>query len=1763
VSAEFTVRGVEVGFATDDGFADLYGADVGLRDTQAVRTTGEDRAIGHSVELDGADDDIVELEDVDGIVTFERAGRLVERARSAGLRSATEGDLTAYLDGALRGDQSRLAAVRRYAVSLPKDIARAVEIVDEAVGRELPEGRTRTGLDVDVDVDVDVGMIPGRIPKVVFNLPARLAMRRIVDWVDEPVADDAPAEQRRKRPKTSGLYRVGPDLLLERSGRVEDADRLDAAEPYLLLVHGTFSHTEAAFKQLHGTREWRSILERYPDRVLALEHRTLGLTPAENAVDTARLLPPGARLHLVSHSRGGLVGEALSYCAAQEPVLRAYGDEPHPDLDALPELHRLLSEREVRVERFVRVACPARGTTLASRRLDRWASFLFNVFKLVPVLRETGVAALVKKFLLAMLDQRSDPRVVPGIEAQMPESPFLRTLLGARPLDDGLGSISGDVEGGRLTRRLLVGGADLFYREDHDFVVPTLSMSGGATRKGARTAFFRGTTVHHSAYFANPESRAALDAWLCGRPGQPVAGFAEPPVPRRPRGISRGASAAADALLVPDLFGLELMVGGEPVWPDVAGQARLGPGAALTVEGELAVGDLVAEYDSLRTALDARFTVKAWSYEPRRPLADAGAALAAELRRRLDAAPGRPVHLVTHGAGAFVALGALNTGDLLDRWRGAGGRAVLLSPPLHGSWLVTAHRAGTSELCALLALLDRTSTPATVAQLLAAWPALLDLDRRDPRGRAWRDGLVLTGWARFAAVHGHAANAIRPGGSDGSAAGGAGEDIGPHPRRSGPVSYYADVANSALPSDPDVVAAVVDLLDGRAPVRLSTSAPSGSARPEPLPDAVATLLLPDRDDLVRAAWGGPRPTAERPVLRVSVVHGDVRCSHGAIVVGHQDGTPIAGAERALDQRLGGVLNRRIGLNAYPGPLGTSEVFGTADSGPTAVVIGLGDAGDLTPAALTAAVTRGVLRLAATYLDRYGRDDVPVRLALSPVLVGTSLIPPMPVDNAVASLVTGARHANRRLRDIGEPLVVEALEITEIYEERAIEAVHALGRLHLAPNPEADDEVVVHDLVVDGVGGRPGSPRSDYQEGVWRTVRIVTADPGSNPSPDTELVDLTFTSIGRSARAEQRVNTGQRKLIDALVAEAIGNPATDDQLFNTLYEMLVPNALKGQGYGGENLMVVVDEQAASLPLEMLATRTQGGDVRPLAVEAGVIRRLETRGPDTLTRQSAGRSALVIGDPPGTGYRRLDAAREEALRVKEVLERNDYKVTAIIREDADNDRPRVVEILNALFRRSYRIVHVAGHGNYAPDDPARSGVAIGPDTYLTALEIAKMRTAPDLVFLNCCHLGAIRPRRLHGEAPVRADRLASSVSRQLIENGVRAVVAAGWAVDDLAAADFADTLYGRLLAGDDLGSAAHLARRLVHDRHRSLNTWGAYQVYGPPAMRLDLRSTSTAAEHRPVGRREFRDALDALATRAERTDTDATTDLKDALSKLLAQVPAEWRRRRELAMLGELWATLAVYDRAVEALEKVQRDWSAVARLKDLEKLANVKAKWAVQLTIEGSADPAAPSPGKLLKEADDIVKRLIGLEPTPERLSLRGSVARRQARCATTPADLTAALERARSAYRQAAALQEKQTGQVNLYAALNAALLQWQVASREPGDTPIDPEFAAALRHQHEQAAPGPAPDFWSRATGADLALAEALFLRQLPDDTETVAEQYRAAFAYSSSSERTSVLEHIEMIEAALPADSGAVGKALSELRARLQDWRPAPVAR
>ncbi|MFS8097898.1 CHAT domain-containing protein [Lentzea alba] len=1717
---ELIVHGKRVDSPKGDEFAELYGNDFESYQTRGeIKVAGVRNADAEFVGLDGASDDVIEVVDTDGVVSFHRADRLAEAARDT--------EITDYLESETRsrGSSAGLASVRRVEVTLPPEVAANLRVVDQAVGVDID----RSGL-----VDDALGVVANPIA----TWTARKAMREVVEWIDKPVGVDAPEKVWRRKPKPRGVYKVDDKLQLHPKALL-DAEVPSSDKPYLVLLHGTFSHTEGAFGALRDTPEWLELVKTYEGRILAVEHATLSMSPVENALQAAEFLPAGTPLHLVSHSRGGLVGEVLSYASKQPPNLNPYKPDSqpvdpesrHPDLKALPKLHERLTERKITVERFVRVACPARGTTLASHRLDKWGSFLFNAFNLVPGLSETGIAFLIKKFLMTVLEQRTDPRIVPGIEAMMPEAPFLRMLLTATRLDDGLGSIAGDVQGSGIRRNLLVRGMNLFFREDHDFVVPTSSMSGGARRKAQRTASFRGTTVSHGKYFSNSDSRQALLGWLKATSGQSVALFEDPTITTTtPRHRDEAlVEKNTKVIVVPDLLGSRIKVGEVETWPDVAELASCGVPKSL--DGQ--PNGLVNAYGMLADTLATPHEVLPFSYAPTEsPVERLTGLLAAQV------AQDKPVHVVAHGLGALLVLEALRDDDLRKAWRGKGGRAVLLGPPLQGSWLAKARLAGRDEFTAALALLSGAES-AEIGQQMARWPLMELLKPRETPDTA--------DWTGITAVYGSAeltASGVKDGDFTCSTGGDGFAMPTPVP---GLPTLYAVVPHADLPGDRDVAACVLNLLEGKTPAKLLNSPPAVTIDARTMPESRGRLLLPTDAEIVRMAWGGGSRTSDRQVLRVCVMHGDLGSVQDPVLVGHQDGTPVGGAEKALDTRLKGALIRRLELRQYPGPLNTCEVF-EDDKGPAGVVIGIGDAGDLTPRGLTASVIQAVLRLVAESRDRGATEP----LALAAVLVGTALVPAMPVENSLTAIVTGVRQANRRLRDVRSSVFVDELKIVELYEDRAIQATRAAINLAGTLKGDGGTEVVVEGRLLEGEHGTRGMPRPDYHDDTWRTVRIVAAEPGQRVPLAEGLVELTFTSIGRDAGVQQRVSRGQRRVLDELVSEAIDKPVQDHQLFNTLYELLVPNALKEQGYGSEHLSVVVDEQAGVLPLEMLASRSPDEDLLPLAVQVGVLRRLETRTTTEGTRPSSGKAALVIGDPAGTGLKRLPAARREAELVRDVLHSKGYEVTAII-PGADADAGEdVVGILNALFAREYRIIHIAGHGNYDPDDVTRSGVRIGLDTYLGPLEIAKMRTTPDLVFMNCCHLGAMRSRTRGASMP--ADRFASSISRQLVDNGVRAVIAAGWAVDDRAAYAFADRLYDSLLSGRDLGSAVLQARQRVYREFPATNTWGAYQVYGPPAFRLVLRSGQAGRPAAPIAQRELRDRLDELKRRAETCRPNEVPDLAEELQALRDVDPQSWLGGRELSDIGDVWGLLARYDRAMECYEAVLKDWSSAGTLKTLEQLVNVKAKSAVEL-VEQSEKNTPDALGRLA-EAEDLLNWLLERGRTPERLSMLGSLASRRARCSLSTKDgPVAALAAARDAYGEAADLHQAKTGEVYYYPTLNQVVRGLLAHLWNPEQPFVKTDAKKKIADAAKAAREISPSTFWSRVTEADALLARALVADKVAERAARVTAAYEEAFLKSSSRDRATVLENLDIIAKALPGEREQDAAALQEMRKALAE--------
>ena len=269
-----------------------------------------------------------------------------------------------------------------------------------------------------------------------------------------------------------------------------------------------------------------------------------------------------------------------------------------------------------------------------------------------------------------------------------------------------------------------------------------------------------------------------------------------------------------------------------------------------------------------------------------------------------------------------------------------------------------------------------------------------------------------------------------------------------------------------------------------------------------------------------------------------------------------------------------------------------------------------------------------------------------------------------------------------------------------------------------------------------------------------------------------------------------------------------------------------------------------------------------------------------------RQTLAPLAYVIGNPstanffatfpipgakPNDTLESLDGAEREAEIVGETLRRHGYAV-----EQAIGQERKALDVMTALYQRSYRIMHIAAHGIFeqrAVDGRARSGVVLSDGLLLGAAEIGQMEVVPDLVFLNCCHLAKIDAR------PVAYNRLAYSVARELIEIGVRCVVAAGWAVDDDAAYTFAETFYhGMLQDNSQFGDAVFAARRETYRKHGGSITWGAYQAYGDPGWQVSPGSASSGfakSARKFVAPDELLDSIGAVRMKISRH--------RDALSK----------------------------------------------------------------------------------------------------------------------------------------------------------------------------------------------------------------------------------------------------------------------------------------
>lgn len=1621
-----------------------------------------------------------------------------------------------------------------------------------------------------------------------------------------------------------GLYRYTGEGAPASDGAIEE-ELSPQNSPYLILLHGTFSTTQASFSGLlkkdgseDPTNEWRKLYTHYNDQVYGFDHKTLGESPIQNALDLVKLLPRNATLHLVSHSRGGLVGELLCHGPFSEEDIELYTqrkpERPKEEIAALRELSGELRDRDLQIERFVRVAAPGRGTVLASERFDSYLSIILNLIGAIPGLDETLFYPFVKGTILTLVKQRTEPEKVPGLEALMPKSPLVRLLNDPNETTAAdLAVIAGDAQGQGMLGRLGVLASNLFFWEDHDFVVNTRSMYQGVRRKEpGYFAFHQSAKVDHFHYFANPDTRTQTFQWLTRTKTDPVPdGFealTEEKLAELERTRFRG-EAPQDApvvFVIPGLMATHLKRNDARIWLDIGALAdgKLAD-LALTREkdgdGVIAEEVVAANYQALLDFLGKRFQIVTFPYDWRHSVLTEGERLAVEVEaelRRLDG--DRPVHLLAHSQGGLVARAMIAQHP--DTWKQItrrGGQLVMLGTPNLGTYTALQLLTGQAPAAQMLQMLDPAGDADAIARIMRTFPGLIEMlpdvvesniwdvawwdkhatiafEERSAFAKLLRDakqsratlaGAIDVEHMRY--VAGTAAETLTGVRIDGETliyqATAAGDGVVPHRLGllDGVPTWYMDAAHGDLANYQKAFAAIADLLEnGTTNMLHSSSSTRGLGIVAYDVHDTEPILFPTENELAAAATGSSMPTPEREdimTLQLSVAHGSLEHAEMPVAVGHYYGDVMDGAARFLDRRLGGRLATRIRVDLFSGEDGTAEVVLAPAAQPKGgLVIGLGEVGQISAAKLSKGISVAALRYALQVAEDERDGDAGTggwrSAGFNSVLIGTQGGRSLSVDDSISAIVKGAMAANWALYDRGlwNQVRIDRVEFVELYEDIATHAAHIITDLPSRLSGQRSRERIQSlDHLRTIEGGLPGSPAPAYNAGWWRRLQITTPEDEKGKATETsqDAGGLHFVMLTDRARAEETLQATQQKLVDQFIQQTIHEPEYSPDISATLYELLLPNTFKNQSQETGNLVLVLDSASSRYPWEMLTERRQGEDPTPISYRMGILRQLKTSDFRERVQPPRGHNALVIGDPDigkSAGLPRLQGAAEEAEIVRAELEKHGYQVTARIHDNAT-----ALSIMNALFEKEYRVLHIAGHGVYDADHPERSGVVIGDGIYLTAAEIKQLRVVPQIVFLNCCHLAKIDQERGPTDSSVPEtrqawNRLAASISEQLINIGVRAVVAAGWAVDDRAAQAFAQEFYKQILGGSgrQFGEAVHMARQRIYDHEdfKHTNTWGAYQCYGDPGFVLGTQAEGTwVAPPKPVAEHEIIETLEGIYKRARSANAAQKKENLQELTQISQTLRDEWRTGRMLYHLGKCYAELGEFNQAIGCYESaLARESIDVERsdvpFRAVDQLANLQARYAAILQRNPDLSrQVKQDPDALLQEAVRNLEWILTIAETPHRLALLGSAYKRIA-VLRAGDKRTEALHNAENYYGRAHEKYLSEKGGVNPYYSLNWLAFRFlldQLTSNKARSEALklieQSREAGAARHARQ-------PNFWDRIAVPDSALLKALISGALDESVADVQRKYLQQFNLGASArERASVLEHIDFLVAIL----------------------------
>jgi hypothetical protein len=799
--------------------------------------------------------------------------------------------------------------------------------------------------------------------------------------------------------------------------------------------------------------------------------------------------------------------------------------------------------------------------------------------------------------------------------------------------------------------------------------------------------------------------------------------------------------------------------------------------------------------------------------------------------------------------------------------------------------------------------------------------------------------------------------------------------------------FYANATHGALSTESKLFAAIDEILIYGKTLKLQNSLPQIRGIEKDftaVPNQVFDLSEDNvQNTLLGLGQSGERWMSDLPI-QVTVSHGDLIYGRYPVLTGHFEGDGILNGEYAIDKKLNFELSRLLSLGLYPGAIGTHQIVLNRGCGKGdfqgGVIVGLGMTGELTSFQLMNTVEKGVSR----YLticnpsDNYSNDEP---LGISVIAIGNSY-GGLSMDSSVRAIILGIQKANRNILATykGAKKGIEEIEIIELYHDKALSILKSMKSIEA--NQSREFNVVFRGSGMETKIGRQWRiPQENSTD--WWTRITVCEESGfeiRGESPGGKKIKMSLATSGASERIEYMPSNTQ--VLDVLLNQMTHKNQFSPEIAKTMFELLIPFKFKEELKRQNNISWVLDLATAEFPWEMMQEDIQAV---PLCINSGMVRRLASENTRGVISRVTTKSALVIGDPNLYGFMgQLPGARKEGELVVELLRQEKFETESLIFDEAPN-------ILLKLLTKNHKIIHLAGHGLFNYGEDKNTGMVIGNNTFLLPGQLAGMSEVPELVFVNCCYLGQMDTGEEKGSQD--RNRFAANIGTQLIDNGVRAVIVAGWAVDDAAAYDFAKLFYQFMFSGLGFGEAVKRARKKIYEDYGSrTNTWGAFQCYGDPFYTLTDEKHGKTEGKSFLLQEEIEIELLNLIHTLETSNYNLDQIIKRVIEIDEMIFKSSQRNDIILEYLAKLYGNLSLYQEAIRIYQTMMKSKKNSFSVKALEQFCNIRVK---ECLVRYKSNNISKKEANL--EISEILKDLESLNrfgETVERWSLIGSAYKR-------------------------------------------------------------------------------------------------------------------------------------------------------------------------